>query len=986
MVGTKRHFPMGDIMSQNNTKSQKNASPPPVSPGNRVVAIDVQSPEGELLELYCYERDDWLATYKPRIEEMQYAVVGMSFEDTPGGREHLRERFSESSMAAFNASQVSKEDEKEDDENVVLELQEVPEKTEEIEEVAAYSSASQARYEKQTEVKEAPKRQASENRASNSVSDTGKSRKQPVSAPTKSLKATKPLQVVQKTTETDTVHPVWQNPADERTREVTQVIRRINEAGNKGFAAKMPLPLRLFTSFWISPKSFAREVQARLGVGKKWEISLLFLLALAGIPLMLGGVAFNPELFVYLQISPLTASLPVSDFLHWSMAHPWPVIVDQVVTILALSVVFHILLSVLGNTTPALVTFLLVGLARSMYLVTVVGLAWFVDSYSLGFQLVVILTLGMLGLWKLARAFVNGLDVQINKLFVSVFVFALVVAASVPMATTSLPWQQLKESLFRNSGLQGNLDMVKTLIQASRNTENRQRLETALVSQRDSITDLGLENYLPLNLNAEHIGELLDAYDSETAKARQKELQEMLGYVEGLTDDRSPEGWQADLPVEEGTNKLLALLEERHPELKKDYETLMASSQGMQKRQAKNALVEKILALDDLQGFRPATMKVIGVIVMGNNIDAGQKGAFQFSLCKTVSDRGTRNVGTPSKVLWNFDYRYEGFIADREAGLSESVEHRWTVPGKYIVAARIITDSGALSQIVTQNVVVKPVLKLQTERLVVFSLDDQPLEMQWSFVQQKGNPDEYTLEIDKNFRKFFTTDLSVSNQLTANIAPEKEGVFTVAARVRLPDGKVGDVERITLVSGVESVKRWIERQGPFTAGQPATIYPLVDANTDFVDWDLDYRNGIFTKNEQTMAQEALTHVFRYPGTYSLATRTGGSPDVHSFSIRVKEAEPEVSIREWSLGRNDPSKKIALTAECSGSKKRGDFSLQWDTSYDGRTFQGEKQWTSKEPLTVERPDRGEKLIAARCVDSDGVEGPLNLYRVAACPMF
>ncbi len=979
----------GYIMTRNTNESQQLAAAPIT---DRVVGIDLQSPEGELLELYCMESENWHITYKLRIEKMHFAIVGINFLETAEDRPHLRSVFEPKPSAVSKTATTPEKPRK----------PAPPVKPSETAKTPSFSGTSSKSVvlDAVLDGKDIDQSPSSAPIPRNTIPETKSPKAATRSKSSPSERSTPPenknAEVTKHQKEVKSIGPVefttplpdvtWSNPATERANEMTQVIRKINSMEKRGLLARLPLPLALFLTFWISPKSYNRHIQTRLGLGTPWNVALLASLALAGILLLLGGVYFNPELFVYLQISPISASLPVSDFFHLSLAHPLPVFVDQIVTLAVLSVTFHILLSVFGYTANILVTFFLLSIARTMYMVVVVAISLPLSTYSLGFQLAVLLGIGLLGLWQLARSFSQSIDIDVNRFFVTGLVFALVTMLSVPMSTMSLPWQQLKESLFRNSGLAGNLEMIGTILKSARNNENRSRLEAALKSQRSSIADIGLENYLPLNLNQEHVGDLFEAYDSEKAQVQRKQLQAMLGDVAGLTDDRKPNPDQ-NLPLGEGAKKLLAILEERHPDLKREYETLMASNNTLGHEQARHELIEKILALEDLQGFKPATMKVIGVILMENDLQVGQENALQFSLCRVLSNSSSQSVGTPSQVLWNFDYQYEKFTADRKATLSETVTHRWETPGNYIVAARILTDSGELSQILTQNVTVEPVLRIQPERNVVFSPDGKAVEVRWSFLQKNDNPEGYTLEVDLNHKNRFNADVTMQNQLATSIVPKKKGVSTIAARVRLPGGSAGEPSSFTLVSGSKAVARWIASQGPFVAGQPATLYGLAQKHDEVVYWDLNYQTRTFTKDKRSIGPEPLTHAFRYPGKYRIAYRSESETKAHTLEISVQATKPEVELQEVAEFDGASSKEITLTAVCSTPQKTNeDFTLQWDTSYDGRTFRGKSNKGKTQRLKVARPDRGQKVVAARCVDSAGKKGPVSLHRVPACPAF
>jgi uncharacterized protein (TIGR03382 family) len=278
------------------------------------------------------------------------------------------------------------------------------------------------------------------------------------------------------------------------------------------------------------------------------------------------------------------------------------------------------------------------------------------------------------------------------------------------------------------------------------------------------------------------------------------------------------------------------------------------------------------------------------------------------------------------------------------------------------------------------------------------------LSIDTSFTDPDGDTNgpfkvEYDLDYTGMFNADVTQTVAVQGPISTTSPVLASGEVKVAVRVTdktgtrsvLKTATVMAQDVVPVVAEASVVGDAKERNAVnFTA-------TFVDPGADSpwkAEWDFDYDGSTFDVNAQATAATAgvttASHTYANDGTYTVAVRVtdknGVPSELKTFSVSVADLVPMLQ----PLVGNAATIEGEMLALASSFTDPGDASkpwtLQWDFSYDGTTFNVDSEETMEAAgaLNYKRfmEDSGAFTIALRVVDADGSISAVQTVDVTA----
>ena len=355
--------------------------------------------------------------------------------------------------------------------------------------------------------------------------------------------------------------------------------------------------------------------------------------------------------------------------------------------------------------------------------------------------------------------------------------------------------------------------------------------------------------------------------------------------------------------------------------------------------------------------------------------------------------KSIENTQGDTFMQWDLDYdAEEGFVVNEEKRFENRLTHTWYDDGNYTIAARIRDDEHSISMPVLFLVTIKnvePQISLQKTSYSV--KEGEVVTIYHRIFDPATTLDSYWIEYDFDYNgRTFHSDLFIPAASAIEYYPLRDGNFTVGMRGYDEDGGVG--KPVSVKIKVENLPPTLEipAQGPFTEGQPITIYtkasdPSFGKEELTYLWDVDYDGRRFEPDRVMKNQNFLEWEFVNDGNFTFAVQVRdpqkAESDIAKRRFIVGNAPPTITLVPSQEVQAKPEKKILFKAICKDPGKRDTITAyQWDINYDGKDFDPEHEGIQLNRLTIETPPKGEFKIAVRCVDDGGAVSEPAVNRV------
>ncbi len=340
------------------------------------------------------------------------------------------------------------------------------------------------------------------------------------------------------------------------------------------------------------------------------------------------------------------------------------------------------------------------------------------------------------------------------------------------------------------------------------------------------------------------------------------------------------------------------------------------------------------------------------VLVHPNMVDEGQE--FTFNATGTTSWPDALD-----RFEWDFDYD-GNFNVDATGNLTD---HTYMDHGWYTFQLRVYDEDGSYNSLTRQIGVrdLRPVANISLPATV-----EEGTEFQANGSGSTSYPDAIILyEWDFLYDGSFNRD---ATGVTANHTYMDDGNYTIALRVRDDDNSH---HLATMTITVTDRAPVAHIQAPVVVDEGATFTVNASNSTSFpdelvgVEWDLDYDGETFRRDALGPVQET---VYMDDGTYTIALRLtddDGSEVIATVTVVVNDLVPVAEFEVSSLFQE--GSRLVLDASNSNSWPDEMVSWEWDSDYDGTTFDVEAtgEWSN---LTY--MDDGNFTLALRVTDDDG----------------
>ncbi len=1011
-------------------------------PGNsRALKITLNSPEGELIECWSREEENFIVAYKPRLEEQGYSILGVSYDDRIEGLPRLVEviglespslaasgkkaggkgkpaRNTMARMAKARLREVLSNEEESTDEGekptsrkkpkvrntkarmAMARLREVLKDKDGkplSKSVKSDESTENGTEETETVFPKEDIRKPSEPPSPKNAADFPHDEPKPVDTddflssggssenePQAKPRAPRPEPPG------ETPAPPRRDPAkspDERASRHSALGRGIKEEtfqklmsySRKGESRFGPLlsPFVLLVSFVLWARIYSNEVRAVFARGGL-AFPLVLLLGVSGaVELQVWGTLHRPEIFAYLDLSPLTAVFPLSALFFDGLSETAAAGIDVLATLLFFTVFFHVVLSLVGYQQNLPVALLAVSFARLAYLLTIGGLAYFAGEWSSFSRILLVAGLGSLACLKLARAFSHFLDERRFILTLALFFLHLMLSAG--MIGEGQSWAGLSDMFREDDKESHRLGAVSLVLGLVQSETGRKLIAMAADGRtrgggRLDLRDMDAYLALAERRNPSDSREFLKAIHGGPGAVSEKDAQDLIDAVKN--------GLDAGIGEVGGET---AGAEDAIPEPAEG----RTEEKSLPKDEAKSADVSET-AENSKGSASPAPLKA-GVRVVGpDEGGAGRPMTYRLDCCRVEPDPEEGDPSAGFVVQWDFTHDGETFRPDAEGGLYESARQVWPAKGRYTVAARLKDLQGRTAPIAVRQVRIRETPPVAIpEHALFLSPDGEKTRLRAALEREtlkKGTVLEFDLHYDgAAFRPEYRADETGA----LSVSLKKPGMVRGAVRGQSVSGNIGPAAEFRLAVGEQAMKKAVRRQGPFTEGRDAALWAMPESGQDArYQWCFSCKKGTF-RIEAESRDPFVSHVFpksgRHTVFYRVASGKGKTGRPVAVQVEVADAPPTALVSETSTRQDRLQRVVRLKGTCSDPDKSDKIlKYQWDTDFDGKSFLIRSEGPERGEVRVKRPERGLRRVALRCLGAGKKLSEIDVFTLYACP--